>query len=305
MIVESVDLEIGGRRFHRLVFNPNEGQEVKANALFYHGQGDYAERYEGVLSIFSARGIRCVVTDMQGHGKSEGKRGHVGDELALDEIVADTFERYILNNDLPYGVMGHSMGGLLVLRHLILAQQGDSRVFAHMRKPSFSWLSSPLLQPSHGRAGWYVNMVKVIASALPSYTISTQVSSSMCRHGDTGQPILVPVAEKPKQWHNRISIGWAKVLLTYEQLLWDSATELHLDGLSLLWTQGADDVVCPTHLAREMFELLACEGKSYLELEGMLHEPFSGEGSEALFVGLESWIDSLDLRPVLPFEQRA
>ncbi len=71
--------------------------------IFTHGQGDYAERYVEVLHPFTERGIRCILTDLPGHGRSPGKRGHI----RLDQIDDVIHYNLKLAGKLPVGIAGH------------------------------------------------------------------------------------------------------------------------------------------------------------------------------------------------------
>ena len=143
MRVNAQRVPIQGQLLHRITLNPEDGVMVKGCAIFYHGQGDYAERYSEVLAPFTENGIRCVVTDLLGHGYSPGRRGHCGDVTLLDAVIHNTLQSF---NGLPYGVMGHSMGGLLAARHLVLSGQGK------LDPPAWAWLNAPLIRPSQHRS---------------------------------------------------------------------------------------------------------------------------------------------------------
>ncbi len=297
MIEEFQRVRIEGYLLNRLVMHPSENVPVKAVALFYHGQGDYAERYLDVLGPFTEQGIRCVVTELPGHGLSPGRRGHCGEATLLDAVIHDTLltQGVIDGNGeragvgLPYGVMGHSMGGLLAVRHLILSGTGE------LPLPGFAWLSSPLLRPSNARPPLFREIIRWLAPIIPSFTVSTGVTPAHCRvksEQDEGGEPQGEVSAKHQLWHNRISIGWGATLLDVEQLVEDSIDQIP-PAIPLLYTQGAEDPICLVEVARVMFDRLPNKHKNYHEFEHLLHEPFRGDGSEELFDALEAWIESL------------
>ncbi len=286
MRVESQRVKVQGYSLYRLIIHPEQSVPTRAVAIFYHGQGGYAERYPEVLEVFTRRGIRCIITDLPGHGRSPGRRGHAGNEDVLDSVIASSM---IEVGVLPHGVMGHSMGGLLALRHLVLAGKGL------LPKPSFSWISSPLVDPGGGRPPWFRKMVSILAPVLPWVTVSTGVTSAMCRVVDDQQTLKIS-DKKPEQrlWHRRVSLVWGMLLIKTGEWLEQTASYTPHD-LPLLMTQGSDDPVCPAWKTRELFDKLGSKHKTYLEIEGMLHEPFSGVGKDRLFEALEQWIDDLKL----------
>lgn len=282
MTTHSDRVRIEGYLLHRMIFEPEASVGVKAAALFYHGQGDYAERYTDVLGVFTNRGIRCIITELPGHGHSPGRRGHCGDEALLDKVISDTLNQM---GDQPYGVMGHSMGGLLTLRHLIQAGRGRYPV------PEFAWVSSPLVKPGNGHSRWYKTVARFFSAIIPQLTVSTGLTTQMCRVESPGadQPAPPP---KHQLWHRRVSLGWGATLLGFEDLIHSHASDIPAN-VPLIYTQGAEDPVCPAKIAREFFATLPNTDKRYHEFEGMLHEPFSGEGNEKLFKALEDWLAGL------------
>lgn len=288
MISESFQVEVSGRELHRMVMSPDEGAAVRAVMMCYHGQGDYAERYLVIFDVFTKRGIRCVMTELPGHGESEGRRGHCGDEALLDAVIENTLREYVAPESLPYGVMGHSMGGLLAARHMVLAGQGV------LPEPSFVWLSSALVSPAYGRAESFIRVVRMLGRMFPFLTISTKVKPSDCCIRRDSEPI-VKVSKKHQLWHSRVSLGWGAELIRFADFVRQNLSAVAVD-LPILMTQGSADHVCPAELACEFYEAVPSVKKKYLELEGMLHEPFKGEGSEKLFDGLELWLDGLELQ---------
>jgi len=284
MRVESQQVEVNGHSLHRVTLHPEPSVPLRAVAIFYHGQGDYADRYPDVLEIFTKHGIRCIITDMLGHGHSPGVRGHVGDECMLDAVLHSSLKEV---GDLPYGVMGHSMGGLLALRHLVLAGKGL------LPNPKFSWVSSPLVKPEGGRSAMFRRAVGWLSLLFPRFTISTGVTAAMCRVTEGDEK---PSKEKPKHplWHRRVSLGWGIFLIQTSE--WIHASADHASKhVALLMTQGSDDFVCPPEKSRYVFDQLGCRNKTYLEIEGMLHEPFSGVGKSTLYEALENWLDELSI----------
>lgn len=92
----------------------------KAVVCLIHGMGEHVGRYEHVAKFFSVHGFSMLGIDLQGHGKTEGKRGHsegLDSMLSdIDLLVKEAFSKY---PKLPIFLYGHSMGGNLVLNYLL------------------------------------------------------------------------------------------------------------------------------------------------------------------------------------------
>ena len=301
---ESQRTSVEGHLLHRLTIHPADGVPVRAEAIFYHGQGDYAERYLDILHPFVDRGIRCIITELPGHGHSPGVRGHCGDVTMLDAVIQSTLEDVRSRGSLPHGVMGHAMGGLLAARHLVMAGQG------RLPAPSFAWLSSPLIDPGMGRHPLFLRAARFLSPVMPGLTFCTKVKPenfTAVTEDDELMHMIEPDQKedcitKHKLWHNRVSLGWGTALLDFSELLRASVDKIP-EHIPLLCTQGSKDPVCPAMITRKLFERFPNRSKHYEEIAELRHEPFSGDGSEQLFQTLQQWLETLDLK--VPEKEKA
>lgn len=91
-----------------------------------HGYGEHGGRYAHVGRALNAQGITVVAVDLRGHGTSSGKRGHVDTFSQFHSDAAVVVARAkTLANGAPVALMGHSMGGLLVLDWLLAGNGRD------------------------------------------------------------------------------------------------------------------------------------------------------------------------------------
>ncbi|MCC5814510.1 MAG: lysophospholipase [Leptospira sp.] len=103
-----------GLKYHYRVYTPNSGKTNKL-LVIHHGFGEHGGRYENIVSVLSGSGFTIYIPDARGHGKSEGKRGHVPNfeqfaedlDLLVDHALKETGNSQIY-------LMGHSMGSLVV-----------------------------------------------------------------------------------------------------------------------------------------------------------------------------------------------
>lgn len=89
-----------------------------------HGYGDHIGRWEHVARHFCNAGVAVYAADHLGHGKSEGEPALIE---RFDDLVDDLGRLLDLaqrrHGDLPQGLLGHSMGGLVAAR---FAQRSDT-----------------------------------------------------------------------------------------------------------------------------------------------------------------------------------
>ena len=88
MRIEVSQVHIQNQTLHRLTLNPEI--TVRGGLIFFHGQGDFIDRYPSILKGFVDAGYRCILTDMPGHGRSKGKRGVVPSLGFTDELFQDS-----------------------------------------------------------------------------------------------------------------------------------------------------------------------------------------------------------------------
>lgn len=107
----------GGRTLFRRSWTPDGPARV---VVVPHGYAEHSGRYEHVGSWLAERGCAVHAYDHQGHGHSDGKRGHAA---SLDSLVDDleTFVGLVREEHpgLPLFVFGHSMGGLVALAYAV------------------------------------------------------------------------------------------------------------------------------------------------------------------------------------------
>ena len=275
-----------GCTLYRQVFRP-EGTPV-GGMLMIHGLGDHLHRYGALGRFFAERGILGVGVDFPGHGHSPGQRGHLPGWDPLVELLDDLVLQ--LRTDLPdhadLGLFGHSFGAFLGIDYLA-------------RRPGLfrmAWLSSPLVDPSYRQPALVVRMAGIVGAICPRFPIDTGVRASQCRAGN------LPEAEgggrsEERLLHHRVSAGFASEMLARAPRVRAAATRLP-SRLDLLMTHGTEDVVCPPHLSRELFDSMSCARKTYHSIEGALHEPLHGDHRDALWRIAGPWLDGLGFPPV-------
>ncbi len=95
-------------------------QPAKAVICIVHGLGEHSGRYAEVATFFNKKNMAVLAADRRGHGRSEGKRGHISHYAALlDEIDLLLDKAAELYPESPIFLYGHSMGGNLALNYAL------------------------------------------------------------------------------------------------------------------------------------------------------------------------------------------
>ena len=254
MKIEKQALNIFGQDLHHLTLAPET--HSRGNLIFFHGHGDFIDRYPEILKPFVDSGIKCLLTDLPGHGRSPGKRGHIPHLGFVDQILNASLEKI----DGPTSIAGHSMGGLMTLRLLI----NNPGLFKN------AWISSPLLDPMHQAKPWMRIILPYLAPVLPRITVSTGVTSEDCRDDSTKTE-----PSEAQLYHSRISLSWGRTLSLVAKEVKENFTNLPIET-NLLFTQGKDDRICPPEFLRERLVDISHPSITYEEILGARHEPFVG-----------------------------
>ncbi|MFO7621083.1 MAG: alpha/beta hydrolase [Bacteroidales bacterium] len=249
------------------------GDKIKAVVLMFHGLGEHIQRYNQWAEMFNARGIGFAGVDLPGHGRSDGRRGHIK-SYGLIEEVADTLieESRKTFPGVPVFLYGHSMGGGIVLDYLL------------RKKPKVKGavVSSPWLQLSFEPDKiklWIGAVMKFIMPGLvmPSGLIPSQLTHDKSLVEDyTNDPLV----------HFRISVAlFYGTIRAAGQSLANSA-EL---ATPVLLLHGSDDPITSPEGSRkfaaktELAELRIFEGGFH----GLHYETFR----EEVFTVIIDWIE--------------
>ena len=144
----------------RLVYRTHEPQSPRAALMVVHGLGDHAGRYAEFADRMAVSGISTYALDLRGHGRSEGRRGHVPSfDVYLQEL--DRFRREVeglVPRPAPLFLLGQSMGGLIALRYM-------EEYSGHVRG---AVIASPWLATAMPVPRWKTLLAPLLAKVLPA-----------------------------------------------------------------------------------------------------------------------------------------
>lgn len=97
-----------------------EPESPKAVIGVVHGLGEHSGRYRAFAERLTAAGHVVLAFDHIGHGKSQGKRGHINeyDDLlhSVRKLLKEADKRY---HELPKFLFGQSMGGNIATNYVL------------------------------------------------------------------------------------------------------------------------------------------------------------------------------------------
>ncbi len=253
-VVETSD----GKRLHVHVTEPR-GRCV-GSLLVVHGWGEHLGCYAELAGDMARRGLQVWRFDLRGHGRSRGLRGHAPSFQRLVQDLREIQARVLAESARPdrLFILGHSMGGLLVLRAL---QTGALR-------PRGACVSAPWLKTGMPVVPWKARLAGVLNLVLPFLPIRHPIEASML----TSDPERIRAREDDPHVHSWITPRLAQeVSRTQDAVLKDPT----VGGVPLLVLIPQDDpVVDPDTTAHFVKRLTESEVEVVL-VEGARHEPLN------------------------------
>lgn len=241
--------------------------------VLVHGFGEHCGRYEGFGAWFAARGAAVHAYDLAGHGRSGGRRGHVGcfDDF-LDDLNAFLATVRSEHPELPCAIVGHSMGGLI------------AAAFACERKPNVDRIitSGPLLVFGPGSGGAKLQLARVLSRLWPTFTSSAGIApDALSRDPEVGRSYL----EDPLV-HSKVTASLGVALNDGVQRTARSGAALQLPILML---HGGADRLCDPAGSEGFFAGVSTEASALHIYPELRHEIFNEPEREVVFQDIQSW----------------
>lgn len=248
---------------------------AKAVLVVTHGHGEYATKYTHVAEAFTAAGYAFLGYDLRGHGRSGGPRGHVPRHAAyvsdLQRVVEAAGRRF---PSLPVFVLGHSLGGQIVLAYLVERQP---RVRGAI-------LSAPWLRLMFQPPAWKVTLARTLANVAPTFTQATGLSDAVKMTHD--EELRAAYPDQP------LAHGWMSARLGMEALargedLFTRAGEVRAPVLLL---HGGEDGVFAAASSEAFFQHLGAADKTLRLYPGLYHEILNEVSRAEVFADIIAWL---------------
>jgi len=168
----------GNTEIHTIEWKP-EG-EIKAVVQISHGMVEYVDRYDEFANYLSERGIYVVGNDHLGHGKSIQSKTEYGffhEKYGNAYVLGDmhTLRQRTMGKypDVPYFILGHSMGSSLLRQYIQMYGNGLAGVIlsgAVAEQPAATLvLAKRLCRMMAFHKGWHYRSKLIDRMALGQY----------------------------------------------------------------------------------------------------------------------------------------
>ncbi|CAD71692.1 lysophospholipase [Rhodopirellula baltica SH 1] len=260
-----------GRQLHCRRAGPSSAE---LTFVVVHGLGEHSGCYDDFVDRMQALDRGVVIYDQHGHGQSPGARGDAPsfdtlvDDIAVAlEFAAKQFPRAELV------LLGHSMGGNLVLNHLL------GRDHEYVKR---AIVTNPMILPPNPPTRPQAFAAWLTGKLIPHIRVSASIEPTQLTQ-DT--EALRELAEDDLM-HEKLSIGIGSQLVNHGIWLTDHAKELNV---KLLVLTGEEDELCDSETTDE-FVASAGRRCHRVSFDGLRHSLLIEDEREQVYDAIETWL---------------
>ncbi len=251
-------------------WTPTTGSSSTADVLIVHGYGEHGGRYRELAHAFAEGGIITHTVDLRGHGRSDGRRGHVDHFAHYLNDVDCALEQ--LNHKLPQFILGHSLGGLISIDYVC------------SRQPPINGLivSNPFLALAMEVPALKLKVAEIAGNLAPRFALPNGLKS-----GDISRVAEIANRyERDPLIFSTATAGWVREANSAQDRVraYDRVTA----PLYYLYSDS-DPIACP-NASRILSKQLRSPDKTIEERPDELHEILNEIDRHQLHKDVASWI---------------
>lgn len=272
----------GGIRLHYRCWDVAPARGV---VVICHGLGEHSGRYEELAHDFARGGLSTYALDHRGHGRSDGRRGHV---RRFTQYIHDLekFRRRVVGSvgrETPLVFLGHSLGGLILIRYLQEYPGVAARGMV---------LSAPLLGFAVEIPRWKEQIARVALYLSPALPMSTGLAAEHLSH----DPQVVAAYERDALVHDRITPRLYREMQRAISVAQAKAGQLQLPILLLVPSE--DKLARPDLMQRFASAVGEPERVRVKTYPGLYHEVLNETTRSGTVADVLGWIERrIEARP--------
>ncbi|MFD1739259.1 alpha/beta hydrolase [Bacillus salitolerans] len=255
-----------------------EADNPKGVIVIVHGAAEHHGRYRWLIEMWRCEGYHVIMGDLPGHGTtSRSQRGHIN---SFDEYIetVEMWYKEAQRYELPIFLLGHSMGGLIVIRSLQEKQLSVKGVM----------LSSPWLALAEGLTPSRVlnSASKVLNHLFPSFRFSTGLNAEMV----TRNKEVITFTKNDSLYVKKITVRWFREIIQAHALAFSNINKF--PDIPVLFMQSGSDEVVDKTKGKEWFDLSLLTDKTYKEWPGLYHELFNEPERDKVFEYAKRFVET-------------
>ncbi|WP_413303580.1 lysophospholipase [Bacillus sp. 1P10SD] len=245
----------------------------KAVVILVHGHGDHSGGLQNLSKSLVNEDYLVYAFDLRGHGKSSGKRGFIrdwdeyrNDLLAFRKLVAMELP------ELPLFIVGHSIGGVIVLDYTLDHSEGLAGLIAI--SPAISYEVTPTERI----------LITLMGKLKPDYSIVKTGNPQIL----TKDPEELDRLVADELRHDVVTPGLGRGLMRTVARIANEAKSIKLP---FLLQYGLADELTPPAKLHQFFDTVSSSNKQKFEYPHMRHRPFDDLEREQFFEDMIHWLD--------------
>lgn len=266
---------IDGLKLSGYLWEPKETPKAVINLV--HGFGEYSDRYDHWAMRFTKKGYIVHAIDLRGHGKSDGRRGHIN---SFDDFINDVEvlvnESKKLYPNLPQFIYGHSLGGNIVTNYILKRENTFKGAI----------ISSPWFSLSFDPSALMLVLARVMNKIYPKFTQKSNLEVKALSHD---KKVVDDYITDPLV-HEKIS---ARMFFEiYNAGLW-ALENTNKINLPVLIQHGTGDHITSYKASKDFAEKAKSVGKDvvYKEWPELYHELHNELEKDVIFEFVLEWIE--------------
>lgn len=249
---------------------------AKAAIILVHGLGEHSSRYPHVVNHLVSQGFAIYSFDHRGHGRSAKKLGAHVNNWAEYRGDVQAFIQYVRQQApaLPLFLMGHSMGGLIVLEYTLHHPEGLRGVIASA--PAVGAVdANPLL----------LFVGRILSKIKPDFLIESQLDANSISR----DPAEVRTYENDPLVTGKVSARWSTEFTGAIKWTRENAARFQPP---LLIIHGEGDTLVPPEGSQFFFARVQQPDKERIVYPGGYHENHNDIHHEQVTADLARWLEA-------------
>ncbi|KAK4514104.1 phosphoglycerate kinase [Mucor velutinosus] len=233
-----------------------------ANLIMIHGFGEHIGRYDRLFSFFATQGIECYGYDQRGWGETGKKTAQFGNNQGYNTALKDIDDAVLKHKrqGIPLFLMGHSMGGGLILNYL-----ARSDIYKGVDLLTGAIASAPLVTLSMKIPMIKYYTIRALAAIVPSMTIQAGVDPAGVSHDQ----------EEVQKYLDDPLVHDFATLATLRSFV-DAGTDLLTKAKAIktpiLYSHADSDPINSFNGCKSAYEITSSQDKELKNWTGLYHE---------------------------------
>lgn len=262
-----------GRRLFARWWAPDGA--AKATLVIVHGYAEHSGRYQHVAEYLTARGYAVEALDLRGHGRSDGPRASVRSVDEYHDDVTVFLARVRKRRpDSPIFVLGHSMGGSIVVIAVIRDLLDVAGVI----------LSGAGLRAKQETPRVVQQLVRLIAWLFPRLPLRKLAAADVSRDPE----VVARYEGDSLVYRGGMPAGTIAALISAGK---ETARRMEEFSLPVLIMHGMEDALTAPEGSRELYDRASAADKTLKLYDGLYHEILNEPEKEQVLTDLVAWLD--------------